>query len=350
MASINIKKLHGGEAAAILAHTHRHDGRPGVEYGNEHVDASRTHLNSVLHFRGAPAQETSAEELARLKARVAEIDAVEPPARIRKDRVTLVSFEVPVPAGLPPEREAEFFKAAFSEIARFCGGRQNCGTIRIHRDEVHDYLDPVTREKRTSRVHAHCVAIPYVEGRGVNCKAFTSRERLRQIQQAIDSRCRRDLGIPYLDGSRQRSRGSVEDLKLASSRAEREERYLAELRRDCQEAQDELITAQQGLMNLQERTEALRASQRRLEASVDALRAEAAELRDTLPIVRRVGLAAEILDSLDSDLAEDFRQILADGGIRPDDPRLVEAAEAVDRASRRRARHSDRGRESGLDR
>ena len=87
-----------------------------------------------------------------------------------------------------------------------------------------------------------------------------------------------------------------------------------------------------------------------MEASTAALRAEAAELRDALPIVRRVGLAAEVLDSLDSDLADDFRRILADGGIHPDDPRLTEAAEAVDRASRRRARHSDRGRESGLDR
>ena len=333
MSSINIKKLHGGEAAAILNHTHRHDGRPGVEYGNEHVDASRTLLNGVLRFRGAPAQETAAEELDRLRRRVAEIDAVEPPARIRKDRVTLVSFEVPVPAGLPPEREAEFFKAAFSEIARFCGGRQNCGTIRIHRDEVHDYLDPVTREKRTSRVHAHCVAIPYVEGRGVNCKAFTSRERLRQIQQAVDSRCRRDFGIPYLDGSRQRSRGSVEDLKIASARVEAEERRLAELRQEQAQALNDLMG---------------------IHANLEGARLEAAELRDALPIVRQVARAAEILQELDSDLAEDFWAALRDEGIHPDRDqlRLQQAAQTVENAARqhRRARHSDRGRDDGLDR
>lgn len=335
MSSINIMKLHGGEAAAILAHNHRHDGRDGVEYSNEHIDPARSNLNSEIRFKGAPRHETAAEELDRLRRRVAEIDAAEPPARVRKDRVTLVSFEVPAPAGLPPEREEEFFRAAFVEIGRFCGGAKNCGRIQIHRDEVHEYTDPVTRERRTSRVHAHCVCIPYVAGRGVNCKSFTSRERLRQIQQAIDSRCRRDFGIPYLDGSRQRSRGSVEDLKIASARVEAEERRLAELKREQEQALDELTS---------------------IHATLEGARLEAAKLRDALPIVRQVGLAAEVLDSLDGDLADDFRRILADGGIHPDDPldqlRLRQAAEDVSTAAHqhRRARHSGRGREDGLDR
>lgn len=339
MSSINIMKLHGGEAAAILAHTHRHDGRPGVEYGNEHVDPERSRLNGVLRFRGTPKHETASEELARLRARVAEIDAAEPPKRIRRDRVTMVSIEVPCPAmPLTPDEEDKFFRLAYREIAKFCGGPQNCGSIQIHRDEVHDYIDSVTHETRTSRVHAHCVCIPYVAGKGVNCKSFMSRDRLRQIQQAIDDRCRQELGIPYLDGSRQRSRGSVESLKLASAK---EEVY---------RAYEELSEAEQQLKATQIRVSDLKATQSRLEASVASLRAEAAELRDALPIVRRVGLAAEVLDNLDSDLADDFRRILADGGIHPDDPRLIEAAEAVDRASHRRTRHPDRGRESDLDR
>lgn len=343
MSSINIMKLHGGEAAAVLNHNHRHDGRLGVEYSNEHINPEKTHLNSVLHWRGTPAHETATEELARLRARVEEIDKVEPPARIRKDRVTLVSVEVPVPNfPLTPEEEAKFFKKAYSEIAKFCGGPQNCGSIQIHRDEVHDYIDPVTKETKTSRVHAHMLCIPYVPGKGVNCKQWMSRDRLRQIQQAVDSRIRQELGIPYLDGSRQRSRGSVESLKLASAK---EEVY---------RAYEELSEAEQQLKATQIRVSDLKAEESRLEASTAALRAEAAELRDALPIVRRVGLAAEILDSLDSDLAEDFRQILADGGIHPDDPRdqlrLRQAAEAVEKASHRQARKSGRGRETGLDR
>lgn len=333
MSSINIMKLHGGEAAAILAHNHRHDGRDGVEYSNQHIDPARSHLNSEIRFHGAPRRETAAEELDRLRRRVAEIDAAEPPKRIRRDRVTMVSIEVPAPAGLPPEREEEFFRAAFVEIGRFCGGAQNCGRIQIHRDEVHEYTDPVTRERKMSRVHAHCVCIPYVAGRGVNCKAFTSRDRLRQIQQAIDSRCRRDFGIPYLDGSRQRSRGSVEDLKIASARVEAEERRLAELRQEQAQALNDLMG---------------------IHANLEGARLEAAELRDALPIVRQVARAAEILQELDSDLAEDFWAALRDEGIHPDRDqlRLQQAAQTVEDAARqhRRARHSDRGRDSGLDR
>ena len=343
MASINIMKLHGGEAAAVLNHNRRHDGRPGVVYGNEHIDPARTHLNSTLYWRpGAHSKESAAEELARLRRRVEEIDKTEPPTRIRKDRVTLVSVEIPVPEYLLPEEETKFFKKAYSEVARFCGGAQNCGSIQIHRDEVHSYIDPVTKETKTSRVHAHMLCIPYVQGKGVNCKNFMSRDRLRQIQQSVDSRVRQDLGISFLDGSRQKSRGSVESLKLASAR---EEVY---------KAYEELSEAEQQLKATQIRVSDLKAEESRLEASTAALRAEAAELRDALPIVRRVGLAAEILDSLDSDLAEDFRQILADGGIHPDDHRdqlrLRQAAEAVEKASHRQARKSGRGRETGLDR
>lgn len=340
MASINILKLHGGEAAAVLNHNHRHDGRPGVEYGNEHVDPERSHLNGVLRFRGAPRNETAAEELARLRARVAEIDAAEPPARIRKDRVTLVSIEVPCPAvPLTPDEEDKFFRAAYAEIAKFCGGSENCGSIQIHRDEVHDYIDSVTKEARTSRVHAHCLCIPYVAGKGVNCKSFMNRGRLRQIQQAVDTRVRRDLGISYLDGSRQKSRGNVESLKLASAR---EEVY---------KALQELSEAGQELKATQTRVSDLKATESQLEASVASLRAEAAELRDALPIVRSVARAAEILDELDSDLAEDFLAALRDEGIHPDRDqlRLQQSAETVESAARQ-AQRSARGRDSGLDR
>lgn len=323
MASVNIMKLHGGEAAAILGHTHRHDGRAGVSYRNEHVDAERSHLNSVLVFKGQRAEDAQAE-LARLRARVEEIDRAEPPKRVRKDRVTLVSFEVPVPDGLPADKEDQFFKLAFGEIARMCGGGKNCGVIRIHRDEVHEYLDPVTKETRTSRVHAHMVGIPYVKGKGVNCKSFMSRQALRDIQKAIDDRCRQELGVAFMDGSRQRSRGKVEDLKIASARAEREEQYLAELRQQCRDAQDELISAQQALMAEQERTEALRASQRRLQASVDALRAEAGKLEGVLPYMQQLGSVVDMIDRYDHALAGEVWSELRSWGIDPDVPEVQE--------------------------
>lgn len=227
MASVNIEKLHGSAAASILAHNHRHDGKD-VEYANKHIDKNKISTNGSRYFNGIHGKNINAhDDYERLRRRVEEIDAQEPPKRIRRDRVTMIAFEIPVPEGLPPEQESAFFSIAYRQFARMCGGAKNVSTLRIHRDEVHEYTDPITKERKTSRVHAHCVGIPYVPGKGVNCKAFMSRQALRDLQAAIDQRCRSELGVAFLDGSRQRSRGSVEDLKLASAKAE-EERALAE--------------------------------------------------------------------------------------------------------------------------
>lgn len=259
MASVNLMKLHGSEAGAVLAHSFRHDGRP-VRYGNEHIDPAKSGDNGTLVYHGVHAQDGRARDAyARLKARVAELDAKEPPKRIRRDRVTMVAFEVPVPEGLPPERERQFFKIAYAEIARMCGGAQNVSPLKIHRDEVHDYIDPVTKDVKTSRVHAHVVGIPYVKGKGVNCKQFMTRQALRDLQKRIDDRCRSDLGVQFMDGSRQRSRGTVEDLKRYSAAAvAAQEARIATLEaqaaesaqaaqkaaREAQEAQDTAIWAQ----------------------------------------------------------------------------------------------------------
>lgn len=259
MASANIMKLRGSAAAAILAHDHRHDGKD-VQYDNEHINKDLSDRNSVRYWKGVHDPEMTAQgEYRRLQDRVAEIDKKEPPKRIRKDRVTMVGFEVPVPEGLPPEQEGRFFSIAYKAFAKMCGGPQNVSTLRIHRDEVHDYLDPVTKDVKTSRVHAHCVGIPYVPGKGVNCKSWMTRKALRDLQADIDQHCRSELGIAFMDGSQQRSRGTVEDLKRLSAQAVTvQERRIADLdaqavkstqaaekaARQAQEAQDTAIWVQ----------------------------------------------------------------------------------------------------------
>lgn len=292
MASANVMKLRGGAAAAILAHDHRHDGRD-VEYENEHIDKSLSGRNSVRYWRGVHDPEMTAQgEYQRLQDRVAEIDRKEPPKRIRKDRVTMVGFEVPAPEGLPPEQEGRFFSIAYKAFAKMCGGPQNVSTLRIHRDEVHDYLDPVTKDVKTSRVHAHCVGIPYVPGKGVNCKSWMTRAALRDLQADIDRQCRAELGIAFMDGSRQRSRGTVEDLKRYSAQAvTAQERHIADLdvqaaestqtaqkaAKEAQEALDTLVWAQSAT----EDAERLKYQLDRIADQVDHARRRAA-LQDEL--------------------------------------------------------------------
>ena len=292
MASANVMKLRGGAAAAILAHDHRHDGRD-VEYENEHIDKSLSGRNSVRYWKGVHDPTMTAQgEYQRLRDRVAEIDKKEPPKRIRKDRVTMVGFEVPVPEGLPPEQEGRFFSIAYKAFAKMCGGPQNVSTLRIHRDEVHDYLDPVTKDVKTSRVHAHCVGIPYVPGKGVNCKSWMTRAALRDLQADIDRQCRSELGIAFMDGSRQRGRGTVDDLKRLSAQAvTAQEARIAELdaqaaestqaaqkaAKQAQEAQDTAIWA----MSATEDAERLKYQLDRIADQVDHARRRAA-LQDEL--------------------------------------------------------------------
>ena len=282
MASVNITKCHGSAAASILAHNHRHDGKD-VQYRNEHIDKGKTASNSYRYFMGQDPAATSKDEYVRLKGRVEEIDKAEPPKRIRKDRVTMVAFEVPVPAGLPAGQEEQFFSLAYREIARMCGGPANVSMMQIHRDEVHEYTDPLTKERRTSRVHAHVVGIPYVKGKGVNCKGFMTRQALWDLQKRVDDKCRQNLHIAFMDGSRQRSRGTVEDLKRASVRAEREfaERIAAqeaqnietkaEIKNSGEESAVEVVPEKKFLPKRREELVAERERLRRRLLEIDAL-------------------------------------------------------------------------------
>ena len=79
-----------------------------VTYRNKYIDKSRTHLNYTIGPEiGRRFDDLSGYgEAQRLKKRVEEIDAVEPPKRRRKDRVTAVAFCVTVPDGLDPGQES----------------------------------------------------------------------------------------------------------------------------------------------------------------------------------------------------------------------------------------------------
>lgn len=225
MASADLLKLHSGtEVSGRLAHIYRHDGKD-VTYKNEHIDKTKTHLNSEMRFPEHEHILFYSDEQQMLEDRIKEIDAKEPPIRVRKNRVTLIAFEAPVPEEAKTREEEEaFFKIFYEEVAKMCGGPQNVGVLKIHRDEVHPYIDPATLEEKMSRVHAHCVGIPYVEGKGINSKMFTSRKNLHALQLTLDARCRNELGMAYMNkGERFIRHGqSVEDLKLASAKASRE--------------------------------------------------------------------------------------------------------------------------------
>ena len=268
MASVDIKKLHGAEAMKILGHDSRWDGRKGVDYTNTHINPELTHTNAVRCFKGMPKDETSKETFDRLTNRVKELDELKPPKRIRKDRVTMIAFEIPVPENLQPELESQFFSIAYREFAKMCGSSANISKLYIHRDEQHEYVDPVTKEIKTSRVHAHAVGIPWTEEYGVNAKHFCTKESFRNLQQRIHDKCKSELGVDFLDGSGRKSRATMEQLKIASAKEsialEREARErsqrllesLEQLKRDKSTIEQEKADIERSTLELKEREEA----------------------------------------------------------------------------------------------
>ena len=216
MSSVDFHKCKGGtgEAAAMLRHMSRHDGYDRfVEYDNPHIDRSRSKDNYVI---GNGLGENNDEVYRRLQKRVAEIDKELPPKRIRKDRVTMMTYTIAAPDGLRPDQERRFFQLAYDRLASFSGGYENLSPGYIHKDEIHDYKDATTGRKRTSRAHMHVAGIPFVVGVGVNGKKFETRTRMQELNREIDKACRDRLGVSFMTGHSGRSGQSVETLKAAS--------------------------------------------------------------------------------------------------------------------------------------
>lgn len=250
MSSVDFRKCHANsaEGAALIAHALRHDGKE-VNYKNKDLDTSRTHLNSIImdsynigvdSFDGLLSAKDSYKAL---KDAVNKVDQELPPSRVRKDRVIMIAHCVAAPDGLPEEKEEPFFRIVHDEIAKFAGGHEHVTPGFIHRDEIHVYKDRITGEDKESRVHLHMSSIPFVEGKGINGKLYESRSRMRQLNQAIDKRCWKELGIKFLTEERLEANEkgkSVEDLKQYSKVVDPLKHQVKELQASISAKQNEL--------------------------------------------------------------------------------------------------------------
>lgn len=219
MASVDWKKNRGGtnQGFARMAHATRHDGKD-VKYNNAHVNKELSYLNYQVGPKGG-IERSAREEIERLNKRVKELDKLKPPKRIRKDRVTTISFEVPAPDGVSEKDEAKFFSIAYSEIAKTCGGYNNVSNGYVHNDEKHSYFDPNKKGFVTSRAHMHMQGVVWTDDFGVNGKNFEKRERYTELNKRIDERCRKELGISFLKeevSQHDRKWRSVEEMKRDS--------------------------------------------------------------------------------------------------------------------------------------
>lgn len=297
MASVTIQKW---STAAACGGQINHIYRTREHYGNQDIDKTLADRNEMAG--------TAEEARARIRETIAWVDSVTPPKRIRGDRKTVAELCVPAPRSGMSDQDARQFLTAACEALVEAPGMHVVG-VALHGDETHEYIDPDSKERVQSRLHLHVLVVPDVPGHGCNMKSWLTKSRYKEINQLLDRVCKRELGYTYQDGTKSRSRGDVERVKVKSLRAEAAEltAKIDNLRQEAtrldaarQEARQDAVKATQEADRATTRAKAAEQAQRRSEAAQKAseMQLEAAEQRLT-QLQNRADELREEIDQLD---------------------------------------------------
>jgi len=208
MASVDFKKMKNvTEVKRKFRHCDR-DLRKLDSHSNLEIDKTKTHMNTQTY--------AYMEICQKFDGHLAMLDA-KPGANKRKDRVICFGLEVPVPKDLPKDQYTQWFKDVDGIMQEFDG---YLGSF-IHYDEVHKYRDAETSEMRESRVHGHYFCIPEIDGR-LNGKVFSNKTHMRALNNQIQQMSLEKYNVEFMDGTKKKSRKTVEQLKNESSYKEAE--------------------------------------------------------------------------------------------------------------------------------
>ena len=207
MASVKFKKLKlPQEVKAMLRHCDK-EKRLEANHSNVDINKSATPDNMQWNLDYYAACK-------RYDDRITELDA-KPGANKRKDRVTCFGLNVPAPKDLQPEDEQEFFEEVLALIAAQYG-YDNIVQYFTHLDEKHEYINSETGEMCMSRAHLQCYVVPEHNGK-LNGKWFSNRSNMVKLNNAIHKMAQEQFGVIFMDGSKKKSRKTVEQLKNEST-------------------------------------------------------------------------------------------------------------------------------------
>lgn len=300
MASVTIQKW---STAAACGGQINHIYRTREHYGNQDIDKTLADRNEMAG--------TAEEARARIRETIAWVDSVTPPKRIRGDRKTVAELCVPAPRSGMSDQDARQFLTAACEALVEAPGMHVVG-VALHGDETHEYVDPDSKERVQSRLHLHVLVVPDVPGHGCNMKSWLTKSRYKEINQLLDRVCKRELGYTYQDGTKSRSRGDVERVKVKSLQAEAAEltakidmlrqeatQLDAVRQKACQDATRATQEADKAIARVRAAEQAQRQSeavQRQSEARTEAAERRVDELReeiDHLDVVRELSTVPE---------------------------------------------------------
>lgn len=291
MASVNFEKYKDRATVyAKLLHGDK-EMRKNKTHRNKHINTSLTDKNIQIANRGY------ADTCERFRNRIAELDKNANGNNKKAGRVLCFGLEVPAPEHLKDADANAWFKRVYKIMAD-CYGSENVINFYVHKDERHEYIDARTHERKMSRFHAHCYVVPVVDGK-LNGKAFSSADRMREINDLIHQMTSDEFGVQFMDGSKRSSKKTVEKLKAESEQLSAEQNIQAIRERE----QNSIRLQAEARKMLSEATETL--SEARKEA--DSIKASAEQKASEI-----LSEAHRKADSMLSELQSDIRQAVTE--------------------------------------
>lgn len=268
MASVNFEKLKNGtQVKALLRHCDSKE-RLKNEHSNGDINKNETENNyDAWGFK---------EACNLYDKRIEELDLIQGQNK-RKDRVTCFGLCIPFPEGLPEEQYHKWSVDVMTLLTNHYGMSNVIGA-NVHYDEVHNYRDAETGEYKESRPHIHMYVIPEINGK-LNGKEFSSRNNMRTVNNMIHGITQNEYGLDFLDGTKKKSKASVETLKNKSQQQElqAEKQRLLQKQLNLQRKEKEL---QQAERNLNSRLRLVEARESNLKVQTENLSSERQKWRD----------------------------------------------------------------------
>lgn len=148
----------------------------------------------------------------------------------RKDRVNIISLVTTRPKDLQ-EKDFEKWNEEVGKIIEKRFGKENIVHSSFQYDEVHEYINPDTNEKVLSREHRQDYIIP-VHNNRISAKHIWTVPKMQSLNKEIHQMTKANFGVDFMDGTKKKSRGSVEEMKIKSENAKIEkEQYEIKLTR-----------------------------------------------------------------------------------------------------------------------
>lgn len=284
MASVNLKK---------------EQIRTGRIIGTNHMDRvkendTRSHSNKNINPELSSGNfhvgcNSFKEAMDKAEQRLKEVDKVLPPKRFKKDRIEVLLVNIPCPREITEHGRTKEFFDKVNDCMKDYFGEKNWHGMEIHVDEVHGYYDRNKHEQCMSLEHAHGVATPYVEGKGVNAKGFMTKANLARATRVVDEMCLKEFGISYRTYQDPQHK-SIEELKSETNIARNEmqkvidtQNKVIDTNRDTILKQtDKMAENQMEIMEQDEIIQDMRSENRSLQTANENLKMENESLRTAL--------------------------------------------------------------------